>query len=235
VTTSAACRAFLSQVDLESVAADRGHPASCAACAQRVEAAHRIAGLLRGLPRPTVPAELASDAFLDRIADEIAAASQSRLHEWGVIAELERAVPARELPAPELSVPGDSLSRAVLARLDTSAAPGLIWPRLRADLRSVAAGRRRRSFVARFGLAAAALLAATAVWFTPGDDRRVHRPAPSLEPQIVFVRVDRPLATGYSPEAILRAVVSSDAVSSAAGPGAGAPEAGSPAERGRSR
>ncbi len=165
----------------------------------------RHAELLGKLEKPEIPAELSSRSFLDgiyeRAARDMAEDLDSEVAEslstrFEAPAELERQPvdPERFEPSP-------------LRELESVEAPGLMWPRLRADLRSWTAARRRHRTQRRVASSlAAAALVFLAVWTFDGfrEEDTVVDPEPRIS--IVRHRMTSPIAPGFSSGSIVREI-----------------------------
>lgn len=172
---------------------DRAHLEACAACRELTPVVDRHRALLVDLARPA-PEALSDRSFLDgiyaRAAQALADATPA-----GVAAVLAAPVQAPEECDDRLLESPD------LHALEPTRAPGMLGPRLAADIRRIRRqrrGARRRMRIAQ-GVAAVAVVA-LALWATRTEATVVD------EPVIVRLEASGPFAPGFSASEIVRRV-----------------------------
>ena len=154
----------------------------------------RHEALLARVPAPRTPEAMLRPEFLEQVHEAAAAALEAGLED-SVVEELSRRIQA--------PVAGRLAERS-LGNLPTASAPGLLWPRLREDLRSVARRRGRALALRRLAAtvaSAAAVLLAVFLWFHEGT-------AGTSRDEIVIMRheVEQPILPGYSVATIVRRI-----------------------------
>ncbi|MHC5066278.1 MAG: hypothetical protein ACYTG5_20150 [Planctomycetota bacterium] len=168
----------------------------------------QYADLLRSLSRPEVPEQLTGRAFLDSIYERALQDSEKKLAE-----PLEKAICRVEAPEDvdwcESEI--DAPVAQGLRQLPRRSAPGLLWPRIRAELRSLVR-QRRRSRRIRYAAVAAVFLVSCLLLFQ--SRRSSPSEADSLlrgdEIIIRSIKLDAPFEDSYSQKNIIRKLTQGD-------------------------
>ena len=195
-----ACRAFLADL-ADSVERSEAppHARECAACRARWRAARAQAALLRSLPRPEIPGSTSPAEELEGILVRVSAGSEARLGRLLRQALHERRAPAdatwQEAPEPA------GLAEWLRALLPARRAPGWLWARVLAEVRSPA-GRRRRPAVGR--LAAAAVLAVAGTLALRSWLAEPQKDGTPSVPGLVWLDESEPLDSSLVPVDTLR-------------------------------
>lgn len=223
-------RELVDVVDGSAAPALLEHLGQCRVCADRVDAARRIAAALAGLPRPALPPT--ADGLLERVwGDAVAkspaapvlqrelkalrAPAEATLED--VLERADRATPAavvdalqrtlQPVKAPddvvwrEPSSQQEALGRALARLLPPRRSPGWMWRRIRSGLEPRRVPRRHTA--ARLAVLVAGLLATTLLVLHNGG----ATPAPqgtNSSPEIVWQEVSRPLDPSLSLYSIFR-------------------------------
>lgn len=155
------------------------------------------AELLRSLSRPVLPDQLRSRDFLDSIYSRALEDAEERLseHLGQTITQVEAPIDV-DWCEPEQ---GTQIAQD-LRQLPRRSAPGLLWPRIRADLRSLLQQRRRTRKMRYAAVAAVFLLSCLLLFPSRRSDPAERDP----EINIRSIRVDAAFEDSYSPKSIVR-------------------------------